>query len=370
MKRWIVLVMGIGLVFSAGAVVPGATGQDPVIPSSFQALGSLFSGIDFQSNPWDVSADGTTVVGNSGSLAFRWTEGTGMVALPGFPNANPGSGGDGVSADGNIAAGSAYSEYGQEACVWTQVDGQWTPQGLGDLYGGGFHSIGYGMSADGNVVVGLAESSKGSEACRWILAEGTWIPQGLGDLPGGIYGSQAYGCSADGAVVVGDSAIRNGWRAFRWTAATGMKDLGVVGNRKWAGAYGCSGDGLVVVGESVSNRGRDEVAFRWTEAKGMVGLGDLPGGKVLSEAEATNYDGSVVVGWSATARGMEAFIWDAANGMRRIEDVLAAKGVSIPSGWILKAASGVTSNGGVITVVGKALRPDGYTEAWRAVIGQ
>jgi probable HAF family extracellular repeat protein len=170
--------------------------------------------------------------------------------------------------------------------------------------------------------------------------------------------------------VVGDSAIKNGWRAFRWTAETGMKDLGAVGNRKWGAAYGCSGDGLVVVGESFSNHGKDEVAFRWTAAKGMVGLGDLPGGNVLSEADAANYDGSVVVGWSTTALGMEAFIWDAAHGMRRIADVLAAAGAYIPTGWILRSASGVTTNAGVVTVVGTGTNPAGYTEAWRAVIAQ
>jgi len=369
----VLVFVGIGLVFSAGAVAPPSTGQDPVV-SSFQALGSLFSGADFQSNPWDVSVDGTTVVGNSGPMAFHWTKATGMVALPGHPSSPGNSGGDGVSADGAIAAGSVYAELGQEACRWTQqeIEGKlvWVPEFLGDLNGGSYFSIGYGMSYDGNVVVGLSSSAKGTEACRWTLVEGTWVPQGLGDLPGGTFGSEAYGCSADGSVVVGDSAIKNGWRAFRWTEATGMVDLGVVSRRKWGAAYGCSGDGFVVVGESFANRGRDEVAFRWTQETGMVGLGDLPGGKTLSEAEATNYDGSIVVGWSTTARGMEAFIWDADNGIRSVEEVLKTKGIFVPEGWVLKAASGVTSVAGVVTVVGSALRPDGYTEAWRAVIGQ
>jgi probable HAF family extracellular repeat protein len=363
----VLIFVGIGLLFSAGTIAPPSTGQG-VSGSSFQALGSLFSGSDFHSQPWDVSADGTTVVGISGPLAFHWTETTGMVGLPGSSHGN--SVGDGVSADGAIAAGIVYSELGREACRWTRIEGNWVPEFLGDLAGGFYDSLGYGMSYDGNVVVGQASSAKGNEACRWTLVEGTWVPQGLGDLPGGTFGSEAYGCSADGSVVVGDSAIKNGWRAFRWTEATGMVDLGVVSRRKWGAAYGCSGDGFVVVGESFANRGRDEVAFRWTQETGMVGLGDLPGGKTLSEAEATNYDGSIVVGWSTTARGMEAFIWDADNGMRSIEEVLKTKGIFVPEGWVLKAASGVTSVAGVVTVVGTALRPDGYSEAWRAVIGQ
>jgi len=377
MKKWVVLVMGIGLVFSAGALPPPSAGQDPPAPvSGFWALGSLVSGPDYGSRPWDVSADGTAVVGISGPLAFHWTESTLMVPLPGHPSSPGNSGGDGVSADGTMAAGSVYSELGQEACRWTQqLDGEgklvWVPEFLGDLAGGDFYCVGYGMSYDGSVVIGEASSAQGVEACRWTQSEGTWIPQGLGDLPGGSFGSRGWGCSADGSVVVGDSAINRGWRAFRWTAATGMVDLGVVAKRKWGVAFGCSGNGLVPVGESFSNRGRDEVASRWIQSGGKwvaQDLGDLPGGKALSEAEATNYDGSIVVGWSMTGRGMEAFIWDAANKMRRIEDVLVAKGVALPTGWILRAASGVTSVGNVVTAVGTAIRPDGNSEGWRAVI--
>jgi probable HAF family extracellular repeat protein len=372
MKNWVVFLMGIGLVLTAGAVGPASTGQTTV-SSSFTPLGSLFSGTDFHSQPWDVSADGTTVVGNSGPYAFIWKEGTSMVLLPPLPIANPGSGGDGVSGDGSMAAGSVYSESGQEACRWTwdETAQSWVPEPLADLAGGSFGSVGFSMSADGAVVVGFGNSAKGQEACRWTLVDGTWVLEGLGDLPGGKFGSEAYGCSADGSVVVGDSAIKNGWRAFRWTKATGMKDLGVVGNRKWGAAYGCSGDGLVVVGESFANRGRDEVAFRWTQQTGMKGLGDLPGGRTLSEAEAANYDGSVVVGWSETGRGLEAFVWDAQNGMRSVESVLAAKGMTIPAGWRLRAAAGVTSVGNAVIIVGTAVYSVDsiqYTEGFRAVL--
>lgn len=368
MKRWVVLLMGIGLLFLAGGSVPSAGGQSG--GALFQGLGSLYQGANFYSMPWDVSADGTAVIGISGPMAFHWTEATGMVALPGLPYSPLESGADGVSGNGSMVGGVAYSANGREAIRWTLTGGIWVPEILGDLPGGGYDSIVYGMSVDGNVIVGISSSAKGGEACRWVFTENGWVAQGLGDLPGGTFGSEAYGCSADGSVVVGDSAIRNGWRAFRWTAVDGMKDLGVIGNRKWGAAYGCSGNGLVVVGESFSNHGRDEIAFRWTAGTGMVGLGDLPGGKTLSEAEAANYDGSIIVGWSATAIGMEAFIWDAAHGMRRVADVVTASGGFIPAGWVLKSATSVTSNGNVVTVVGKGIDPAGYTEAWRVVIYQ
>jgi probable HAF family extracellular repeat protein len=374
-----VLLMGIGLVFSVGAIAPPPSGQAP--GGSFQGLGFL-STLGFLSHAWDVSADGTTVTGYSHvgdwSKTFYWTQTTGMVALPLLPGVEQTSyGGDGISFDGLRIAGSCgwdgWAEIGgigAEACVWTNDGTGWTVTGLGDLASGQQNSHGYAMTPDGTMIVGDASSAKGTEACRWTLENGTWVLQGLGDLPKGEYFSQAYGVSADGKVLVGQGSIANGSRAFRWTAAKGMVNLGTVGKQRYSSAWGCSADGNVVVGESFNNRGRDEIAFQWTSSTGMVGLGDLPGGSYYSEADGVSPDGNIVVGGSMTSVGVEAFIWDATNGMRRLVDVFTASGVSVPSGWTLQYANGITVNAGVITIVGTGINPDGYTEAWRAVIGQ
>ena len=60
----------------------------------------------------------------------------------------------------------------------------------------------------------------------------------------------------------------------------GVGDLpgGVISSQ----AFAVSADGLVVVGGSSSANGGE--AFRWTQAGGMVGLGDLPGGSFSSVA--------------------------------------------------------------------------------------
>jgi probable HAF family extracellular repeat protein len=372
MKRWMVLLMGIGLVFSTGAVPP-AGGQ---VVGSFQGLGFL-STIGFGSSAWAVSADGTAVTGFSfvsdWAQAFIWTETTGIRPLPLLPNRDPNGNGYGLSADGLKVAGTCGWEYsGYEACVWTYSEtSAWTVIGLGDLAGGKFSSQGYWMNPEGNVVVGSATSDKGTEASRWTLVEGTWVLKGLGDLPKGDYWSEAYSASSDGSVVVGQGSVaNNGVRAFRWTAAKGMVDLGVVARKKYSAAWGCSADGSVVVGESFSARGKDEVAFRWTADKGMVALGDLPGGTSYSEADGVSADGSLVVGGSMTAKGVEAFIWDVTNGMRRLADYLADHQVFVPVGWTLTYANSITVNAGVITIVGKGTNLDGYTEAWRAVVYQ
>jgi probable HAF family extracellular repeat protein len=368
MKWRMVLLVGIGFVFMAGAVSP-PEGQVP--SGSFQALGCPDPDY-FYSSAYDVSLDGTTVVGNTSRLGFVWKESTGSVTLPGV-NGIVSSAAEGVSSDGMIVAGSIYTlpwEHGQETCRWTLVEGQWVPEPLGDLAGGEYRSYGRSMSPDGNVIVGLASSVLGPEACRWMLAEGTWVLQGLGDLPGGNYASEAYGCSTNGSVVIGQGSSNSGIRAFRWTSASGMKDLGVVGKRKWSTARGCSGDGSVVVGETFSKPGNDEMAFRWTAQTGMVGLGTLPGGK-YSFAQAVSPDGSIVVGGCAAKKGIDAFIWDGVHGMRRIVDVLAEHNVFLPSKWVLVLANGVTvTPAGEVVIVGLGFNQSGKTEAWRAIIVQ
>ena len=83
---------------------------------------------------------------------------------------------------------------------------------------------------------------------------------------------------------------------------------------------GLSNDGSVIVGVGYSS-GNGE-AFRWTQA-GFVGLGDLSGGSFGSAAAAVSADGSTIVGsGTIAAPGERGFIWDAAHGMRDLQDVL------------------------------------------------
>src|SRR4051812_29188909 len=59
-----------------------------------------------------------------------------------------------VSADGTVVVGEAgTTNYGNEAFRWTAANGM---VGLGDLPGATFYSVAFGVSADGSVVTGLA----------------------------------------------------------------------------------------------------------------------------------------------------------------------------------------------------------------------
>ncbi len=191
---------------------------------------------------------------------------------------------------------------------------------------------------------------------------------GLGDLPGGNFNSQAYGVSADGSTVVGRNAFASGMEAFRWTSGGGMVGLGVLpGGIHRSHAFGVSANGSTVVGQSGSSAsGANHEAFRWTSSGGMVGLGDLPGGDFYSQAWDVSAGNSTVVGRGHSAAGEAAFIWDQANGMRSLRDVLIGDfGLNL-TGWTLSWAAGISDDG--LTIVGHGTNPDGNTEAWIATL--
>jgi probable HAF family extracellular repeat protein len=366
---------------SAMSRVPGASPQPPD-QQRFLGLGDLPGGF-YDSVAYGVSADGTTVAGYSNSAAgmeaFRWTVRDGMVGL-GFPRAFA------VSADGSTVVGYRHYSGGTEAACWT-ARGVF---GLGNLVvaergTASLRSHGsakwdspplaehccaeaLATSADGSVIVG-AYSPDGGERndvpFRWTPAEGTALldPQN-GDSP--LCG-EARAVSADGAVIVG--ALRgesDGRVAFRWTAQSGIERLGTLPGDATSVAHAVSADGRVVVGCS---EGIDSHAFRWTEETGVISLGMLPGGTCNSHAWAASADGSVIVGQSYGDAGMEAFIWDAAHGMRSVRQVLIndLDMGEILRGWRLLSATAVSADGSI--VAGYGFNRSGNREAWISRLG-
>jgi probable HAF family extracellular repeat protein len=93
----------------------------------------------------------------------------------------------------------------------------------------------------------------------------------------------------------------------------------------------------------------------------MMPLGVLPGGS-FSQANGVSADGSVVVGTSDSANGYQAFIWDAADGMRSLQDLLGV------GGWKLTSATAVSADG--TTIVGTGIDPQGEQEGWVATVGR
>ena len=230
------------------------------LAASFQGLGGF--GGSIEEVGYDVSDDGTVVVGTSGNQAagsvFRWTRDTGMVNLGYHPVGFRVY----TSGDGSVVVGSTRLSMGRDYVVrWTQQTGpvqftfpsfatdvsgdgrtillgfggvsRWTAETgnapIPELQGG--NDYGEGISADGSVVVGTVfKPAVGNNPgfhvpYRWSESEGL---QEFG-VPPGTFDGFAQGVSADGSVVFGGN--------FRWTLQTGMQSLGPRGY-----ARGMSGD--------------------------------------------------------------------------------------------------------------------------------
>lgn len=359
------------LLLASGVVAFGVSAL-PAQAQVFRGLGDLAGG-GFVSGAYEVSHDGTTVVGYGlgpvGYQAFRWTQATGMVGLGDFAGGNDfGSIAYSVSGDGAVVVGSGTDDtQPYVAFRWAQGTGLVR---LGDIDNDAATSSYPNDVSDDGTVIAIQGSFQGDgmggflgEAGRWTQATGI-VP--LGWLPGGAF-SFAEGISADGSVIVGGGTMLGGGsNAFRWTQATGMVALGdVPGGEEYSGAEGVSSNGNVIVGVCSTDEGY--LAMRWTQATGMVSLGDLPGGPTESFATAVSDDGNVVVGianstYDVDAQG-DAFIWTPARGMRYLKDAVMVDSCAAElEGWHLISAWGISGDGRVI--VGEGTNPQGEPEAY------
>jgi probable HAF family extracellular repeat protein len=140
-------------------------------------LGDLPGGI-FSSFAWRVSADGSTIVGEStsasGNEAFRWTSGGGMVGLGDLPGGTFYSVAHDVSGDGSTVVGYGVHAFGQEAFVWDATHGMreldtvlkdlglrpallgWTLRSARAISDDGLAIVGYGWNPNGDLEAWLA----------------------------------------------------------------------------------------------------------------------------------------------------------------------------------------------------------------------
>jgi uncharacterized membrane protein len=325
---------------------------------SFQGLGHLPGG-DL-SIAYALSDNGSVVIGASdsetGGNYIRWTSDGGMQVLPGLPRVGISD----VSGDGSTIVGNSVGPDSAKAFRWTSGGGF---ELIGDFPGAPFRSEAWGISADGSTIVGY-KVSKSFEAFRWTETGGM---QGLGYLSGGQLYSAANDVSRDGAIIVGTSG-----EAFRWTNEDGMQGLGYLSqSHSISDAVGISADGSTIVGHSgiVNDSTEAYEAFLWTRAGGMQGLGFLPGGdSASSNALHVSGDGSIVLGLSSSNAplGREPFIWDSANGMRSLQQVLVNDYGLDLTGWTLSVPRGISADGR--TIVGDGINPLGQGEAWIATI--
>lgn len=330
--------------------------------ASFTGVGFV-PGVSPQSIPRAISGDGNWVVGEAGfsaaSVAWRWSSGTGIQSLGSTTR-----GAWAVNYDGTVIGGRLKTPQFGQAMRWTLATG---PVGLGFLPAGQFSATIHGMSADGSFLIGTGGNSGGNnEAFYWTQATGI-VP--MGDLPGGSFGSAAQGVSNSGARTVGygSGAVGAGLQAFYYMMATGMVPLGFLPGTeadptRETVAWGISASGATIVGQSQTNAKRE--AWRWTQATGMQSI-ESPA-QQSSQANDVSADGKIVVGQAFPGGpGSFPFIWDATNGMRDIEQVLA--GLGINTGWQDFFWAGSISDDGQ-TIAGYGRNASGGLEGWVAFI--
>lgn len=166
-----------------------------------------------------ITPDGRVIVGSTASgnriRPFRWTEETGMVAIPTFDGNNDNTHTLAVSDDGRVVAGYISSN------DWTSVEVSWIWseengfQGIGDLAGGVAESWAWDLNTDGSLALGYGMTDDGKTAYVWDRVHGQRVLQ---DMLAQDYGldltgwhlRDARGFSYDGRKITGDGIVPGG----------------------------------------------------------------------------------------------------------------------------------------------------------------
>jgi probable HAF family extracellular repeat protein len=230
-----------------------------------------------------ISEYADAIVGSSGSpttfsTAFRYTVADNTMrdlgALPGSPNDV--SAAYDVSFDGSIVVGSSTFTSQDNSLThafrWALTPGMTTGV-MSDIDGNALSSsVAYAVNDDGSVVVGTQHPLGTSTQNAFIWTQATGMVS-LGTLPGDS-AAMATGVSRDGTIVVGTSnpgQVVNPFtnvaqpqdRPFYWTQATGMQDVNALANAAglnptgfvFKNATGISRDGLLIYGNGVDAQG-------------------------------------------------------------------------------------------------------------------
>lgn len=237
-----------------------------------------------------VSHDGRVVVGYClttsadprASVAFRWTESTGMMPLSGLEQIGYRySSAKAVSADGSVIAGVLAQAPGSVAGY------RWIENSLTLLPYGTYADY---ISADGDTIAG---TTAGFRVFRWTRTGGFEILTSTT--------SWASGLSSDGNTLIGSYEYApNLFRIFRWTPAEGFHVPNAFLNYEDQWSYCLSGDGQAIFGgvrSPLSLRG----GYRWG-ADGATRI-------YLGEPIATNYHGDIAVSHTLVWRENDGY-WD------------------------------------------------------------
>ncbi|MEZ6015614.1 MAG: hypothetical protein R3F49_10900 [Planctomycetota bacterium] len=232
---------------------------------------------------------------------------------------------NGVSADGTIVAG-RYNSGGLDSALRWNVATQQSlrlPPALGMP-----HSMAAGISGDGEYIVGRSRPfvplavATGAVACRWNSlgdVEVLWPTSPLGT------GGAATATNADGSVVIGFEQRTSGVVPIRWEEGFGPSVLPSIAGFESPVPVVVSGDGRVVAGYALDGT-TQRVGWRYVEGQGMTILEAPPGSAYVLQPIGISHDGSKIA--FDVSDGVA--VWTEWNGMQRLDDYLAARGLALP----------------------------------------
>lgn len=312
--------------------------------------------------PYSVNNQGQ-VAGYDFTQYFMWSSGTGYQGIGGQIPGNGHGGIPRISGDGSRVGGTAINQNTglSEMAYYDVATNTWTTVGsLGSSSDAGA-SAGFGMSGSGATIVGNAWIDAGhANAVRW----NNGVLTDLGTAFAGS-SSRADAVSDDGTVIGGYQDREDGYRsASVWINGAQILLDGPTGD-PLAQVHAISGNGQYVMGGG--GYALDYHAYIWNQATGITAL-DNPFYDMGYEMvpTATNYDGSLIIGYARDFTGLgwgsldAGWMWSASTGVMTINDYAASLGFA--TGDFLTNPLGISADGRYI--VGQ-----GINESFTSVIG-
>jgi probable HAF family extracellular repeat protein len=242
-----------------------------------------------------VSRDGSVIVGWWNGRAFRWTRKGGLVSLGTLPGSDT-SFAQAVSADGTVIVGVCTGGVRVSGVAF-----RWTQQtGMIALPGDAIHAVN-ATSADGKIAYGEeAEKSGHLHVVRWD-SDGNITRFANGPE---VLISEVHGVTADGSIAVGSQLTNSGLHAVAWFSSKDVRQLGAFHGGNSSEATAVNADGSVIVGTATDGANHNRtIVFRWTESTGMRSLtqwireaGGDPGPVEANLGLGVSADGSRIVG--------------------------------------------------------------------------
>ncbi len=302
------------------------------------------------STAYDVSGDGSRVVGYNGNGNFVWSAGTGLQGIGGNAPGNGFGGRPAISDDGTTLVASATNAQGlNEMSRYSFATGQWTALGNLGASSGDETSSGWNLSADGSTAVGLGWIDGGT--AHGIVSR-SGVVTDLGSTVAGA-STRANAVSGDGGVIVGWQDAEDGFRqgaVWKDGVQTILKDGqgNVLGE-----ADVVSNDGVWVAGNG--NYAADGELWRWSEATGYQALGSkLDASDFSTGFTGMNGDATAMVGYSrgfGPARLGKGVLWTSSLGVMDLNEYVASQGIDT-QGVTLALPLGMSADGQTIVGLG------------------